>query len=87
LLDLAGSAQVNGVLDVFRRTLLDVLTDDLGSTEVEHLYLTRYRRLLKSQIQASSPLGPMSAVESPRIPLASETVVVPNNPQVVGRRP
>ena len=62
LFNLVGSAEVNAVLDVFRRTLLDVLTDDLGSTEVENAYLARYRRLLKSEVQASSPPpGPMAA--------------------------
>jgi arylsulfatase A-like enzyme len=65
LLNLAGSAEVNPVRDVFRRTLLDVLTDDLGSTEAENAYLARYRRLLKSEVEASSPPpGPMAAVDS-----------------------
>jgi hypothetical protein len=66
LLNLVGSAEVNDVLDVFRRTLLDVLTGDLGSTEVENAYLARYRRLLESEVRASSQApGPMSALESP----------------------
>jgi hypothetical protein len=65
LLNLAGSAEVKTVLDRFRRTLLDVLTDDLGSTEAENAYLARYRRLLKSEVQAgSAPLGPLAAVDS-----------------------
>jgi hypothetical protein len=51
----AGAAEVNPVLDFFRQTLLDLLTDDLGSTEVENAYLARHRRLLKSDVQASSP--------------------------------
>jgi arylsulfatase A-like enzyme len=65
LRDLAGFAEVNPVLEDFRRTLLEVLTDDVGSAEVENAYLARYRRLLKSEVPASSqPPGPMSAVES-----------------------
>jgi arylsulfatase A-like enzyme len=65
LLNLVGSAEVNDVLNGFRRRLLDVLTADLGSTEVENAYLARYRRLLKSEVGASSqPPGSISAVES-----------------------
>jgi arylsulfatase A-like enzyme len=87
LLNVAGAAEVSSVLEVFRRTLLDVLTADRGSTEVENLYLARYRRSLKSQVQASSPLpGPMSAVESLGMPPATGLAVGLDTPQVVGRR-
>ena len=74
--NLVGSAEVNPVLDVFRRTLLDVLTDDHGSTEVENVYLARYRRSLQSEVQASTqPPVPMAAAESPGMPLGNERVV------------
>ena len=57
LLNLVGSAEVNTVLEVFRRTLLDVLTDDRGSTEVENVYLARYRAI--AQISGSGELSPL----------------------------
>jgi hypothetical protein len=42
-------------LGSFRRVLLDTLTDDRGTTEVENAYLKPYRQRLKSLVQASSP--------------------------------
>ena len=65
LFNVVDNAEVNDVLDSFRRTLLDVLNGDLGSTEVENAYLARYRRMLKSEVRVSPQApGPMSAVES-----------------------
>ena len=42
-------------LGSFRRVLLDTLTDDRGTPEVENAYLKPYRQRLKSLVQASSP--------------------------------
>jgi len=66
LVNLADSAKGNQELGVFRRMLLDVLTDDHGSIQVEKAYLKSCRQWLKSLVQASSPpLGPLAASESP----------------------
>jgi arylsulfatase A-like enzyme len=62
LINLADSADGNRELGVFRRILLDLLTDDQGSIEVEKAYLKPFRQWLKSLVQASSsPLEPLAA--------------------------
>jgi arylsulfatase A-like enzyme len=66
--NLIGPPEFNPVLDEFRRTLLEVLTDDHGTPEIENMYLTRYRRSLQSQVEASTPpLIPMASTEWPRM--------------------
>ncbi len=45
----------NQAVGVFRRMLLEVLTDNPGSIEVENAYLEPYRQWLKALIQESSP--------------------------------
>jgi hypothetical protein len=81
------TSEADPVLDVFRRALVDVLTQDAGSTEVENLYLARYRRSLKSQVQASTqPLVPMASVESIGMPLGRAHGPVSNNSGKAGRR-
>jgi arylsulfatase A-like enzyme len=68
--NLVGPPEYNPVLDVFRQTLLDVLTDEHGSPEVESLYLARYRRMLQSEVQTiSRPLIPIASAEPPAMPL------------------
>jgi arylsulfatase A-like enzyme len=54
--NLMGSAPGNQAVHVFRRMLLEVLTDNPGSIEVENAYLKLYRQWLDSLVQASSPL-------------------------------
>jgi arylsulfatase A-like enzyme len=66
LVNLADSAGGGQVLGVFRRMLLDVLTENPGSIEVENAYLKPYRRWLESLVQTSSPPPePMAGVTSP----------------------
>ena len=61
--NLAGSAEGSQALGVYRRMLLDELTDNPGSIEAENAYLKPYRKRLKSLVQASSPPPePMAAV-------------------------
>ena len=54
LVNLVDSAEGNQVLGAFRRMLLDVLTDNPGSIEVENAYLKPFRQWLKSLVQADS---------------------------------
>jgi arylsulfatase A-like enzyme len=54
LRNLVGSSAVDTALGSFRRSLLDILTNEAGSTEVENTYLARYRRLLKSDVERGS---------------------------------
>jgi arylsulfatase A-like enzyme len=64
LVNLADSAEGNQALGDFRRSLLEMLTDDPGSIEVENAYLKPFRQWLKSLVQASSlPPEPVAAVE------------------------
>jgi hypothetical protein len=68
--NVVGPGELNPVLNVFRRTLLDVLTDDRGSAEVENLYLARYRRMLQSEVTPSNDLlVPTVTAESSGMPL------------------
>jgi arylsulfatase A-like enzyme len=53
--NLAETAETKKELGIFLRSLLDVLTDNPGSAEVETAYLKRYRQRLKSQIEAMTP--------------------------------
>ena len=53
--NLAGSSQSVGRLAAFRKKLLDVLTDNPGSSEVEKAYLTSYRQWLEELVRANSP--------------------------------
>jgi hypothetical protein len=51
------------------------------------LYLARYRRLLQSEVQASTPpLVPMASVESIGMPLGQTHSVVSDNSGKAGRR-
>jgi arylsulfatase A-like enzyme len=64
--NLSDSPKGQHQLGVFRRMLLEVLTDNPGSIQVENAYLKPYRQRLKSLVQASSASpGPTAAVESP----------------------
>jgi arylsulfatase A-like enzyme len=54
LKNLANSADGKMELQTFRRLLLDTLSDNAGSVEVEKAYLKPYRQQLKSLVQASS---------------------------------
>ena len=55
------------MVGVFRKMLLDVLTDNPGSIEVENTYLKAYRQRLKSLVQQhSTPGDAISAVKSQR---------------------
>jgi arylsulfatase A-like enzyme len=54
-LDLAGSPHGDQAVGVFRKMLLDLLTDNPGSIEVERAYLEPYRRGLKALVQERSP--------------------------------
>jgi arylsulfatase A-like enzyme len=79
-----GSADAGAVLDFFRRALLNVLTNDHGSTQVENAYLARYRQSLKFQVQASSPPhGSVSAIDLQRSSLARNNAVAPADAQAV----
>jgi hypothetical protein len=53
--NLIGSAAGDRVVGLFRRRLLEALTDDPGSPEVAKAYLKPYRQWLKSSIPESSP--------------------------------
>ena len=49
---------------IFRRMLLEVLTDDPGSIEVEKAYLGTYRQWLKSLVRGRFP--PRDAISALR---------------------
>jgi arylsulfatase A-like enzyme len=51
--NLAKKPEVYKQLDVLRRTLLDVLDDNPGSTEVEDFYLQPYRQELKALVEST----------------------------------
>jgi arylsulfatase A-like enzyme len=53
--NLVGSSSDNQAVGVFRKMLLEVLTDNPGSSEVEKAYLKAYKRGLKALIPESSP--------------------------------
>jgi hypothetical protein len=51
------------VVGVYRKMLLDALTDNPGSIEMENTYLKAYRQRLKSIVEESSrPRGEMTAL-------------------------
>jgi hypothetical protein len=52
--NLADAGAVNGKLTTYRKLLLDVLSSNPGSSEVEKSYLATYRRWLEDLVQASS---------------------------------
>ena len=52
--NLAGPSSVYDTVAVFRRMLLDVLTNNPGSLEVEKAYLATYRRWLEDLVRANS---------------------------------
>jgi arylsulfatase A-like enzyme len=52
--NLAGPNSVYDTVAVFRRMLLDVLTNNPGSLEVEKAYLATYRRWLEDLVRANS---------------------------------
>jgi hypothetical protein len=53
--NLMGSSKDNQAVGVFRKMLLDVLTDNPGSIEVEKAYLEAYKQGLRAHIAESSP--------------------------------
>jgi len=53
--NLAGSADCNQVVGVFRRMLLKFLTDNRGSIEGENAYLKPYRQWLNSLVEEGPP--------------------------------
>jgi arylsulfatase A-like enzyme len=55
LANLVGSSNDSHALELFRKMLLDVLTDNPGSIEVDKAYLEAYKRGLKALIPESSP--------------------------------
>ena len=64
--NLIGSARGNEVVGVFRRLLLDFLTENPGSIEVESAYLTPYRQLLKALVDDDTAPGTsISALQGP----------------------
>jgi hypothetical protein len=61
--NLANSAGGSQVVDVYRKMLLDALTDNPGSIEMENTYLKSYRQRLKSIVEESSrPRGEVTAL-------------------------
>jgi len=63
--NLMDSAAGKQLVEVFRKMLLEVLTDNPGSIEAEKAYLKPYRQSLQALVQESSPpRDPMSARES-----------------------
>jgi arylsulfatase A-like enzyme len=60
MVNLVGSSYDNQALGLFRKMLLEALTDYPGSIEVEKAYLTAYKQGLKALIPASS-LGRVAA--------------------------
>jgi arylsulfatase A-like enzyme len=55
--NLAKTAGGSQVIGLYRKMLLDALTDDPGSIEVENAYLKAYRQRLKSIVEQNSPPG------------------------------
>jgi hypothetical protein len=55
LSNLIGSSYGDQTVGVFRKMLLDVLTNDPGSIEVKEIYLDAYRQGLKALIDENSP--------------------------------
>ena len=53
--NLVGSLDGNQAVGAFRKMLLEVLTDNPGSIEVEKAYLEAYKQGLKALIPESSP--------------------------------
>jgi arylsulfatase A-like enzyme len=53
--NLANSPGSSQVVGVYRKMLLDALTDEPGSIEMENTYLAAYRQRLKSFVAESSP--------------------------------
>ncbi len=55
MVNLVGSSYGNQAVEVFRKKLLEVLTDNPGSIEVNKAYLDAYKQGLKALIAESSP--------------------------------
>jgi hypothetical protein len=55
LINLVGSSNDSQAVGVFRKILLEVLTENPGSIEVEKAYLGAYKQGLKAKITESSP--------------------------------
>ena len=55
LKNLMGSSDGDRVVGVFRKMLLEVLTENPGSIEAEGTYLEPYRQGLKALVQEGSP--------------------------------
>jgi arylsulfatase A-like enzyme len=53
--NLVGSSYANRAVGAFRKMLLEVLTDNPGSIEVDNAYLEAYKQRLKALIPESSP--------------------------------
>ena len=66
MVNLMGSARGSQGVQPFRRMLLDLLTDNPGSIEVENAYLKAFRQGLKSLVEDGlAPHVPITAVEKP----------------------
>jgi arylsulfatase A-like enzyme len=66
MVNLMGSAQGIQAVQPFRRMLLDLLTEDPGSTVVEDAYMKAFRQDLKSLVEGGpAPHVPLTAVEKP----------------------
>ena len=55
MVNLVGSSHGNQAVETFRKMLLEVLTDNPGSIEVNKAYLDAYKQGLKALIAESSP--------------------------------
>jgi arylsulfatase A-like enzyme len=78
-INLANSAGGSQVVGVYRKMLLDALTDNPGSIEVENAYLRAYRQRLKSLVDESSqPSGPMTAHRERRNGKLEESSLIPS---------
>jgi arylsulfatase A-like enzyme len=66
MVNLMGSTRGSQGVQPFRRMLLDLLTDNPGSIEVENAYMKAFRQGLKSLVeQGPAPHVPISAAETP----------------------
>ena len=71
--NLVGSAEGKKEVEIFRRTLLDMLTDTPGSIEVENAYLKAYRQRLKSLVdttQSASTSSTSTTCGARRLPVS-----------------
>ena len=80
-MNLIDSVEAKKVAGVFRRKLLDELTDNPGSTEVEKANLRFYKQSLKLVVEASPvPREPISALEERSSRRREESEYLSSNP-------